>query len=69
MDDSVQSYIEKQSTEFLLHFTGQCVRGNFHNDYDYLIPYLLRVLIGRNDFKELAIKEILSFNQQNLTSE
>ena len=69
MDNSVQTYIEKQSTEFLLHFTKQCIRGDFHNDYDYLIPYILRVLVRRDDFKKLAAKEIQSFHQKNLTLE
>ena len=58
MTYSVQEYIQQQSTEFLIMFVGQCIRGHYGSDYDYLIPFILRVLVHRDDFPLSAMKEL-----------
>ena len=65
MDSSVQAYIEEKSTEFLFIFVKQCINGFYKNDYDYILPYVLRVLVNRKDFHELALKELLSMKQES----
>ena len=47
MDHSVQSYLEKMSTEELKCFLIQCIERRFGNSYDYIIPYVLHLLDQR----------------------
>ena len=47
MDHSVQSYLEKMSTEELKCFLIQCIERKFGNSYDYIIPYALHLLDQR----------------------
>ena len=60
MNYSVQEYIQKQSTDFLILFVSQCIQGYYGYDYDYILPYVLRILVQREDFKTLAIQQLNS---------
>ena len=64
MEHSVQAYIQRQSTDFLMLFVKQCLCGKYENDYDYLIPYILRVLMKRDDFHKLAVESLYADQKQ-----